>query len=775
MALQSVAPITRQLAAASALLSGVLAALVPLTGIGVVRVVAGVLLAATAAALLLRAAHRAGEVTFGPAGAVTLARGALVLGAATLVGQDGAGHVALVGLAGVALALDAVDGPVARRTGTVTALGARFDMETDALLLLVLSVHVAATSGVWWAIALGAMRYAFVAAGRVLPWLRGELSPRYSAKVVAAVQGVVLVVVATGVLPPAVEYVLLAAALAALTWSFGVSVAELWRGAGERTFLSRALGAGLLTAACAALVGALLLVPADPVGIGWPAFARLPVEIVVGAAVLAVAPGRSRPVVAVVAGLLLAAIGLSAALDAGFLLAQDRPFNPVSDWSLLLSGRDFVATTAGGTVATTLVVVVVVAAVGLVAASAGAVVRLGRIAARHRRTTLRGAAVLGAAWMVLFALAEGPAGRTVAAAEGANRLHDRAVQVPAALEGRRAFAASVGEDPRAERPEDQLLSALRGKDVVIAYVESYGRTAAVADPGMVERIGPVLDEGERALGDAGFSSRTGFLTAPITGGGSWLAHATLSSGLWIDSQPRNQELLASDRMTLPRAFADAGWETAAVKPGTTQPWPEGTDFFGFQRIHGPDGLDYAGPPFSWSPMPDQYALEVFTRREYARADRGPLMAEIALTSSHAPFTPIPPLLPWGTLGDGSVFEPHATEQRTLESVLAGDPADLLDDYLDSVGYSLETTLDWVERYGDDDLVVVLLGDHQPGQIIVGPDAGQDVPISVLTRDDAVLDRVEREWGWNPGLRPEADAPVWGMDEFRDRFLDTFSD
>jgi hypothetical protein len=65
--------------------------------------------------------------------------------------------------------------------------------------------------------------------------------------------------------------------------------------------------------------------------------------------------------------------------------------------------------------------------------------------------------------------------------------------------------------------------------------------------------------------------------------------------------------------------------------------------------------------------------------------------------------------------------------------------------------------------------VVLLGDHQPATIVSGEDAGHDVPISVITRDRSVLDRISG-WGWNAGLRPRPDAPVWRMDAFRDRFL-----
>ncbi|HJQ48137.1 MAG TPA: CDP-alcohol phosphatidyltransferase family protein [Amycolatopsis sp.] len=171
------------------------------------------------------AVHRAGMYLLGPADRVTLARATLVGGVVALV-ASGVDGPELAALASVALVLDAVDGQVARRTGTVSALGARFDLEVDAFLILVLSVQVALAAGVW-VLAIGAMRYVFVAAGWVLRWLRAPLPPSYARKTVAAMQGILLVV--AGVLPVPGAIVLAAVALAALIWSFGRDVGWLYR------------------------------------------------------------------------------------------------------------------------------------------------------------------------------------------------------------------------------------------------------------------------------------------------------------------------------------------------------------------------------------------------------------------------------------------------------------------------------------------------------------------------------------------------------------------
>ncbi len=96
------------------------------------------------------------------------------------------------------------------------------------------------------------------------------------------------------------------------------------------------------------------------------------------------------------------------------------------------------------------------------------------------------------------------------------------------------------------------------------------------------------------------------------------------------------------------------------------------------------------------------------------------------------------------------------------------------DYQASIRYSLTTLVSYAETYAGDDLVLVVLGDHQPSPIVTGPGAGRDVPITIIAKDPAVLDRIG-DWGWTPGLRPGAQAPVWPMDAFRDRFLAAFSE
>lgn len=181
--------------------------------------------------LLTQAFSRPEARGWGPADTITLARATLIGGVTALVADSFFIPIpvsVLVTAAAAALVLDAVDGQVARRTGTTSAVGARFDMEADAALVLVLSVFVATGLG-WWVVLLGLPRYLFAGAARSQPWLRRPLPVRLSRKVVAATQGTVLLVAAAVVLPAPLMTAGLALLLLLLAWSFGRDIGWLWR------------------------------------------------------------------------------------------------------------------------------------------------------------------------------------------------------------------------------------------------------------------------------------------------------------------------------------------------------------------------------------------------------------------------------------------------------------------------------------------------------------------------------------------------------------------
>ncbi|GIJ20790.1 CDP-alcohol phosphatidyltransferase family protein [Micromonospora lutea] len=210
-----------------------LAGLAATVGLGVAGWLAGLAYGVVTCLALVRGLRHAGSDRLGPADWVTMGRGLLV-GAVTALIADAltsgrpAPVAVLVAMTTVALALDAVDGKVARHTGTTSALGARFDMEVDSFLVLMLSLYVAPSVGAW-VLAIGLMRYLFLAAGWALPWVDAQLPPRYWRKVVAAVQGIMLAIAAAQVLPGMLTTVVLLTALGLLVESFGRDVRWLWR------------------------------------------------------------------------------------------------------------------------------------------------------------------------------------------------------------------------------------------------------------------------------------------------------------------------------------------------------------------------------------------------------------------------------------------------------------------------------------------------------------------------------------------------------------------
>jgi hypothetical protein len=197
----------------------------------------------------------------------------------------------------------------------------------------------------------------------------------------------------------------------------------------------------------------------------------------------------------------------------------------------------------------------------------------------------------------------------------------------------------------------------------------------------------------------------------------------------------------------------------------------GSIFYHYDAVHDSRDVGYRGPRFGYPTMPDQYVLEALHRLELARRHRPPLFAEVDLVSSHIPWTRIPRLIPWNEVGDGSVFHRVPAEVSSRDALFSDRDAARAA-YGHSIEYTLSTIFSFVQRYGRRNLVLIVLGDHQPATIITGEDASHDVPVSVIAHDRAVLHRIAG-WGWQNGMRPSSQAPVWRMNAFRDRFLTAF--
>lgn len=717
--------------------------------------------------------------TPGPADLVTIGRGLMACAVAGLTADLVAGHdvaAVVAGVAGPALVLDAVDGRVARRTGTVSALGGRLDGEVDAFLILVLSVAVAPTLG-WWVLAGGLARYAFGAAGWVLPWMRGSLEFRHWRKVVTAVTGIALTVAVADVLPRGVALVAVGVAHVLLAESFGRDVWSLWRGrdrAAVRAGQVGGRGARVVSVGAALLVPAVLwfalVVPNQPDRLTAASLVRLPIEVIVVAALALVVGTPWRGALVGVVGLVLALVTLLKALDLAAFAVLDRPFNVVTDRGLVGSGIAFVRDSWGPWAAAGGVVALVVLLGLVLLGPFWAVGRLANAVVRHRR---RGSLVIlgvAALWVASAGTGVGVGGGAPVALSGVTPyLAGKAEASVTAYRDRELFESALEVDAH-RTPAAGELSALEGKDVLLVFVESYGRVALEGRES--QPVATLLGDWTERLKGRGLTARSGYLTSTTFGGSSWLAHSTLQSGLPVTDQSRYDRLLTAERTTLTSAFSRAGWRTVAVLPSTHGSWPEGQAFYGFDAVHDGSELGYAGPRFGFSAVPDQFALAAFARRELGPARDRPVMAAVELTSSHGPWAPLPTMVDPAALGDGSVYE-EVRANAVTAAELWRDRGAVPTAYRESIVYSLTSVLSFVEQHASDDLVLVVLGDHQPATIISGSGGSWDVPVSVVARDPAVVARIA-DWGWTDGLRPEVSSPVWPMAAFRDRFLAAYS-
>ncbi|MBV9593050.1 MAG: sulfatase [Actinobacteria bacterium] len=501
------------------------------------------------------------------------------------------------------------------------------------------------------------------------------------------------------------------------------------------------------------------------------AFVRVPVEGLVLVAIGLVLPPRIRRIFAGVVGFLLGVLVLLKVLDMGYYDQLDRPFNPIIDWSSIGPAIGVLRDSVGSLSADLIVIAAIVLSVVVLIATTGAAVRVTTVSAGRRRIAVPVIGGLTCLWVLGATTGVQLRPHTPLAARAASNLAAvEARDVHTAVQDQHRFESQlVSGDSRRSTPTSNLLTSLRGKDVIIAFVESYGQIA-VQNTSFSTGVDAVLRSGTKSLATAGYQSQSAWMNSPTFGGISWLAHSTLQSGLWIDNQQRYNQLITSNRWTLSDAFKQAGWRTVSDVPSDAGPWPQGTSFYHYDTLYNQKNTGYAGPKFSYAAIPDQYTLNAFQQGEL-QPGHAPVMAEIDLVSSHTPWTPLPHMVGWDQLGDGSIFDPMPAQGPT-PGQLWQNADDVKASYGQSIQYSITSLISWLTTFRDPNLVLLMLGDHQPATIVSGPNATHEVPVSIISDDPTVFDHIAA-WNWQDGLLPDAQAPVWPMDSFRNHFLDAF--
>jgi len=293
------------------------------------------------------------------------------------------------------------------------------------------------------------------------------------------------------------------------------------------------------------------------------------------------------------------------------------------------------------------------------------------------------------------------------------------------------------------------LSRVHGADVLLVFVESYG-ASAWDHASAVRALSPVRDEFAAAVSDTGRSVISAFVESPTFGGGSWLAHISFLTGLEIRDDDSNMRLMTQQRDTILTTFRNSGYKTIAVMPGMSQPWPEGA-FYGFTDIYDYFRLDYKGPSFGWWDVPDQYSLYKLDELAIAPQPHQPIFAFFPTVSTHAPFIPTPPYQPdWSRLASSKPFDDRALEASWDQTP---DWLNLEPGYLQSIGYAFASFGGYLRHRPDRDLVMILIGDHQPPALVTGPGATWEVPVHVVASRPEILERLKQR-GFRDGLTPQ---------------------
>jgi len=300
------------------------------------------------------------------------------------------------------------------------------------------------------------------------------------------------------------------------------------------------------------------------------------------------------------------------------------------------------------------------------------------------------------------------------------------------------------------------------------FVESYGAVTWQRQD-FVDRLRTPRAQLARDIRETGRSVVSGYVESPTYGGSSWFAHISLLSGLEIRDPNTNALLMTQQRETLVTAFARHGFRTVALMPGLWQAWPEGA-FYGFQEIYGGERLAYKGPEFGWWALPDQYTLAKLDEL-VARQPRRPLFVFFPTVSTHTPFTPTPPFQSdWVRL-----LSDHPFDDRLIEQLFDNQPdwTNLSPSYGNAVAYAYEVIGGYLRKHTGRDVVLIVLGDHQPPALVSGTGQPWDVPVHIIASRPDILDRL-KTLGFDDGLTPAA-GPISKMHDLLPILLDAFGD
>ena len=313
------------------------------------------------------------------------------------------------------------------------------------------------------------------------------------------------------------------------------------------------------------------------------------------------------------------------------------------------------------------------------------------------------------------------------------------------------------------------LSRVAGADVLLLFIESYG-AVSWDRPEFSRALVAGRADLKSAIADTGRRVVTAYVQSPTFGGKSWLAHISLLSGIDVLDEDTNAALMSEKHHTLVTEFGNRGYRTIAIMPGLQRGWPEGS-FYGFTEIYGAERLGYRGPEFGWWDITDQFAIARMDDLFIAPPQHSPVFVFMPSISSHTPFLPTPPYQPdWKRVLTTQPYDEVVVERAWSERP---DWTDLGPGYVKAMQYVYTTLSGYLRLRSDRDLVMIIVGDHQPPAAVSGEGATWNVPIHVVTGRGAVLDRLV-EHGFREGLAPQRPV-VTSMAGLMPMLLNAFGD
>jgi hypothetical protein len=714
--------------------------------------------------------------SFGLANLLTSLRVLLLLMAAAYLLR--LSELALLASLSMAFLLDALDGAVARRLGDATEFGAAFDTETDALFVLVLGLALWLRDGVQaWVLIPGVLRYGYVLVLALFPpGVAAVQRPLFGR--MAFVSSSVLLLTAKA-MPGTAAVVSAAVGVIISCASFGRSFLRAypgWRrilqiGALSRSSLVQGLASTLMFLAAWSLLNVTLnLRYPSPEPSGWYLLPSLDVTVMLGGLAVIGVLGWRLPWTVRASWVVLLVVLRGLRIGDGIAgQSFGKLFNVYSDLPLVPELVRYAHSTFSPWR-------FAVAATGLLAAVAFFVFSLDRAIAYAARFFLRRWHVLVFLSVALpFAVAsafirQDPRyNQRYAGAFGSSilpRLQREVTFLLNVYDHRMQQMQTIGAVQEALRQTPSKLDRLHGANVHVFFVESYGATV-INRPFYVRKSLQALRGVERQLEGNGFSSASGRLESATYGGMSWLAHATFLTGVRTDSQLQYDLLAVARPNTMAHFAREAGYKTILVQPNTNRQ-SRGADFYDFDEDFKSWNFDYAGPPFAWATMPDQYVLDFTRRRVLANRD-GPFFTTYVLVSSHAPWSHVPAMVEdWSRIGNGEIYRHlpvHRANTNWPDFSNASEP------YLTSILYDLQVLSDYITRFVRDDSLIIVLGDHQPVSELTDDSASWAVPVHVISKNASFIQPFLGR-GYVPGMVPgQTSAP---MQSFLLDFLRDFS-